>query len=459
MATETEEKPTSGPRKPVPTPLQKRIMWRALTGISIAVIAILGLAAIVILGKTLGFLQPVLVPLAMAGILAYLLDPVVRWARQRKFFGRDLSRLQAMLLVFFLATAAMVFLGFRVVVPASKDLGKLFDNKSKIISGAEETLSKLNSGLISFEDKFGIRKDAEENDNKEEQENQGEDTTPSMPISEGDTGSPFDDPATAAAVVTKDEDADVPDSQLWREFLGWLQSPDTAKAALAFLGKAANGFFGAIGYIIGFFLVPVYLFFFLKDAAAIREQWTDYVPLRQSSLKDELVAVLTEVNGYLIAYFRGQVVVSVIDGAATGIILALMGLDYALVIGVALAVLGIVPFVGFIVTAIPAIVIAAAQAGNWQYPLAVALVFIAVQQIDGLFIQPKIVGESVGLHPLTVIFSVLFWSLLIGGVLGALLAVPLTAGVKVLFRRYIWEQKIRPNVLPPDEPPPVEATA
>lgn len=436
-------------------------MWRAVTGISIAVIAILGVAAIVILGKTLGFLQPVLVPLAVAGILAYLLDPVVRWARQRKFFGRDLSRLQAMLLVFFLATAAMVFLGFRVVVPASQDLGKLFDNKSKIISGAEKTLSKLNSGLLSFEDKFGIGKGEDEDgkkDAEEEEENSGDAALPE-PIAEGDTASPFDDPATAKTVAGNDGDTDIPDSQLWREFLGWLQSPDTAKAALAFLGKAANGFFGAIGYIIGFFLVPVYLFFFLKDAAAIREQWTDYVPLRQSSLKDELVAVLTEVNGYLIAYFRGQVVVSVIDGAVTGIILALMGLDYALVIGVALAVLGIVPFVGFIVTAIPAIVIAAAQAGNWQYPLAVALVFIAVQQIDGLFIQPKIVGESVGLHPLTVIFSVLFWSLLIGGVLGALLAVPLTAGVKVLFRRYIWEQKIRPNVLPPDQPPPVEATA
>jgi len=53
-----------------------------------------------------------------------------------------------------------------------------------------------------------------------------------------------------------------------------------------------------------------------------------------------------------------------------------------------------------------------------------------------------LVGESVGLHPMTVIFSMLFWSLLLGGFLGALLAVPMTAAVKVLFRRYIWENKI-----------------
>ena len=59
---------------------------------------------------------------------------------------------------------------------------------------------------------------------------------------------------------------------------------------------------------------------------------------------------------------------------------------------------------------------------------------------------PRIVGDSVGLHPLTVIFSVLFWSFLLGGLLGALLAVPLTASIKVLFRRYLWERRLEAAV-------------
>ena len=151
--------------------------------------------------------------------------------------------------------------------------------------------------------------------------------------------------------------------------------------------------------------------------------------------------VVKEINVYLVAYFRGQVVVSFIDGALTGIILLILGLDYALIIGVSLAVLGVIPFVGFIITAIPALLIAMAQQDG-PSALIVLAVFIAVQQFDGLVVQPKIVGESVGLHPLTVIFSVLCWSLIIGGILGALLAVPLTASIKVLFQRYIWEQKI-----------------
>jgi predicted PurR-regulated permease PerM len=68
----------------------------------------------------------------------------------------------------------------------------------------------------------------------------------------------------------------------------------------------------------------------------------------------------------------------------------------------------------------------------------VVAIFVIVQQVNSLVTSPKIVGDSVGLHPLTVIFSVLFWSLILGGFAGALLAVPLTAAVKVLFHRYIW---------------------
>ena len=99
----------------------------------------------------------------------------------------------------------------------------------------------------------------------------------------------------------------------------------------------------------------------------------------------------------------------------------------------------------------PALLIAIAHFENWQGPLAITIVFFAVQQIDGLLVQPRIVGDSVGLHPVTVIFSVLFWSLILGVLLGALLAVPLTASVKVLFRRYIWRRnRSEPD---PGEPP------
>jgi predicted PurR-regulated permease PerM len=79
----------------------------------------------------------------------------------------------------------------------------------------------------------------------------------------------------------------------------------------------------------------------------------------------------------------------------------------------------------------------------WAYVACVIGIFLVVQQINSLVTAPKIVGDSVGLHPLTVIFSMLFWSLVLGGFIGALLAVPLTAAVKVLFRRFIWVKQIQ----------------
>ena len=73
--------------------------------------------------------------------------------------------------------------------------------------------------------------------------------------------------------------------------------------------------------------------------------------------------------------------------------------------------------------------------------LAVTIIFIAVQQIEGIFISPKIVGDSVGLHPMTIIISVFAWSLMLGGLLGAILAIPLTAMLKVLLGRYVWQNQ------------------
>jgi predicted PurR-regulated permease PerM len=136
---------------------------------------------------------------------------------------------------------------------------------------------------------------------------------------------------------------------------------------------------------------------------------------------------------------------------ATGIGLVALGLKFGWLIGLALCVLGIVPYLGILVCWIPAIIIASVQGGDgtwvsadpwWLLPLLVTAVFVVVQQVDGLFITPKIVGESVGLHPMTVIVSVFAWTLILGGLLGAILAVPLTASIKVLFQRYVWARAL-----------------
>ena len=195
-------------------------------------------------------------------------------------------------------------------------------------------------------------------------------------------------------------------------------------------------------------------------AAQVEESvrtYSKYLPLRASHFKDEVVASITEINGYLIAFFRGQLIVSLINGTVTGIALAAAGLEFGILVGFALCFLGIIPYIGIILCWIPAVIIASVQGGSWLvranaawwvFPVVVTGIFTVVQQVDGLFVTPKIVGERVGLHPVTVIFSVFLWSLLLGGLLGAILAVPLTATAKVILKRYIWERTIMAEIPP-----------
>jgi len=384
----------------VPTDFQLRIVWRAITGVAFAAIAVLVILFIASIGRVLWFLQPVLVPVAVAGILAYLIDPIVLRLHGRQIFGKEISRIWAIVIVFVAATIGMALLSVSIIIPATEQFPRLVNTLGKAYQDA------YTWGAQQFEWLHPQTGDAG-----------GDEGTQTMP----------------------------PDPEALGKAAGWAFTG--IKGVLGALGN----FFGFLGYSIGFLMVPVYLFFFLKDSHSIRDRWGDYVPLRASPFKDEVIDVLKEVNGYLIAFFRGQVLVSIIDGVLIGIALLFVpGMaQYAIIFAVLLAILGVIPFVGFILTLVPAVTIAFAQSGgfaaegSWKIPLIVALIFIVVQQFDGIVVQPRIVGESVGLHPLTVIFSVFFWSLLIGGILGALLAVPLTASVKVLFRRYIWENKLK----------------
>ena len=122
--------------------------------------------------------------------------------------------------------------------------------------------------------------------------------------------------------------------------------------------RASTKVFGFLGYLLGFLLVPVYLYYFLNESSKIKESWHQFIPLKASKLKDEVVSALSEINGYLISFFRGQVLVSLIDGILVGITLSIFQLPYGFLIGVALAILGILPFIGNILCMIPAAIIA-----------------------------------------------------------------------------------------------------
>lgn len=427
------------PRK-FPTEFQRHTLWSALTGIAIVVIGALVVGFIVLLGNVLTYLQPVLVPLAVAGILAYLLNPLVEKLEQK-----GLSRLRAIIYVFTL-TAALCSLGISVVIP------KVVEQTGQLLEKREELASEVVHDLRATPWLRPLVNQALA-DNVEEASAQADEEQASPPLKEYDAwlkGFPEWAPGKNSPEFDLQR---LKKTKLWQ--WGEDNIAEIASTAFQWLRGGAGKVLGFFGYALGFLLVPVYLFFFLKETATIKRRWSHFVPLKESNLKREVIETLSAMNEYLIAFFRGQVVVSIIDGVLTGLLLWMIGLPYAFVIGLALAILGVMPFIGFLMTLIPALIIAAATWGDWQHPAMVFAIFFVVQQIDGLFIQPKIIGDKVGLHPMTIIFSIFFWSLILGGFLGALLAVPLTASVKVLFTRYIWDPASLDDVT---DPPPCEET-
>ena len=425
-----------------PTRFQQRTVWSALTGLAMLVLGSLLVGLVWLIGQIFGFLQPVLFPLIVAGIIAYLLDPVVRLIEKR-----GINRLWSVISVFIASLVAITLL-VAAVLPAIQGGKRLFRD---IISTSAPARDGEKHHSQSLENSSAPKADPN--------------LVPALARSlhnlrrqhqDGVIGWALTETNAAGKEIPFAADADSPESLdfFWQTRGGktlYVYKDELIEMGTRWLSVGSSKIIGFIGLFLGMIMVPVYLFFFLKDSVSIHDHWHEYMPLRDSRFKTELVSTLQEINGYLVSFFRGQVLVGMIDGILVGIALFFFDLPYALLIGLLMMILGIIPYIGNILCLIPACVIAYLHAQTasvpfdlepWAYVGFMILIFAGVQQINSLVTAPKIVGDSVGLHPLTVIFSMLFWSVVLGGFVGALLAVPLSAAVKVIFRRYFWGKNL-----------------
>ena len=387
-----------------PTPFQKKLFWAAITAV-----CFVGLGAVAtllgwIVTRAIWYLQPLLIPVAIAGILAYLLEPAVEWLEDRR-----LSRTMSVIAVFSISIAIVAGILIYVIPAVGNQAQQLATHMPEYTLRAQALLNETIANAKRLSE---------------------------LPIFQRPEN-PDAQPDIVRGYITSAID----------EGVAWFQKrlPDMVLAAGQFLQRSVGGFLGVFGFLLSLILVPIFLFFFLKEGHSISENWSNYLPLRASPLKSEIVSLLSEINSYLINFFRGQLLVSLIDGFLIGLLLLVfVRLEFSLLIGLMVGLLGLIPYLGMMVCWIPAVIIAAAQFGDWWHPVLVTIIFIGANNLDGMVIAPKIVGDSVGLHPLTVIISVLAWSLILGALLGALLAVPLTATLKVVLKRYFWDR-------PPEE--------
>lgn len=187
---------------------------------------------------------------------------------------------------------------------------------------------------------------------------------------------------------------------------------------------------GAVAFLFNSFLAMVVGFWILKDLEGIKRE---VVLLAGPRRREEAALLSAKVSNVLGGYLRGQLVVSAVTAVLVSIGLSILGVPYALVLGLLAGVLNVIPWFGPIITEIVT-AIAAAFVSPWLALFAV-LWIVAVQQLTDMFITPRVMSEQVDLHPLLVIFSLLVGSTLAGFV-GLLLAIPVAAIAKGLFVHY-----------------------
>jgi predicted PurR-regulated permease PerM len=410
---------------PPPTDRQARIIWLALSGLAIAVLV--GLAAGLVwgLGQIVQILSPVLWPLAIAGVVAYLLDPVVDF-----LVHKSIPRPRAILLVFALALL-LVATFFASIVP------QLVSETRQLASRVPAYADRLQARLEHWANHpHPLLKRLLERESANVRRLQPPTSTNSM--------SALTSTNTPGVTAASTNSPVVVDSSLDRGTLetatGWLAKvlPEIGAWIVGQVGRVASWF----GVLAGLALIPVYTFYFLLEKKAISSRWSDYLPMTDSRFKTELVFVLNSINNYLIVFFRGQVLVAICDGTLYGIGFLIVGLPYALLIGMTAMVLTMIPFIGAIVTCAGALIIALVQFGDWLHPMLVLVVFGCVQALEGLLISPKIMGGRVGLHPVTIIIALMVGTTLLGGLLGGILAIPLTAALRVIMFRYVWKRPV-----------------
>lgn len=211
----------------------------------------------------------------------------------------------------------------------------------------------------------------------------------------------------------------------------------------AFAGQALKIVLSVASVMTALIIIPVLAAYILIDLEHLRSMALRMVPDRRRGL---LLDVLADIESVLSGFIRGQIIVGAIIAVVVTVMLLALHVKFALLIGIFAGVTDIIPYVGAIAGAIPAVIIALYTNGPISM-LVVALAFALMYQIEGHFIAPMVVGQRVGLTPLVVIIAILSGAEL-GGVLGMFVAVPVAGIIRVIVKRFVHAREPLPTVHP-----------
>ena len=359
-------------------PFQRNLLTSAVALIASVIIFAFFFGILLVLKLFVTTFAGVLWPLAVAGIVAMILRPTVNWCQEKLKMGR----IPAIVAIYILVIIVVgLILGFLMPV--------LFDQTVKFVHRFPAIWANLNQALS---EKF---------------------------------------PAVESFIV---------------DLIGQAQFENTKsvlsnqfQSTLQLVPSAAQDVFSKIGGILsigtGLAIIPVYLFFFLNSDRDVTEDFGSQLSFLKEEWRNDILFLVREFVGSLEAFFRGQILIGLIIGVLLAIAFSLLGVNFGIGLGLFIGALNIIPYLGTIIGLAVVLPIAYFQPdGGLTLLLLSLLSFFLVQALEGYVLTPKIMGKQTGLHPLTIIIAIFFWGVALDGLLGMVLAIPLTAFFVVAWR-------------------------
>ena len=363
------------------SPFQKRIIAAGATTLAFVCLILTALALFLVLQKFVVSFKNVLLPLAIAAILATLLRPIITVCETRT----RLSLTQSILLLYLLVLLALGF-GVTLILPIV--VGQAID--------LIRELPALRDSFLNFAQSY----------------------TPALwEWLQNSLGQSPRDYLQGFAVENAEAIQKI------------LQS------LLSEIGAAGNLIVSWFGKIAAYSVIPVYLFFLLHKRTDVWKDFDKQLGFLSEVRRKDLIFLCRQFSEILVSFFRGQILIGLLLGIVLAAGFSLVGLNFAFILGITLGLLNIIPYLGTMLGIVTVLPLAYFQeGGGLNLIIYCAIVFIAGQLLTDYVFTPRIMGDRTGMGPMLIIFSVFFWGVALGGIMGMILAIPLTAFFLVFWR-------------------------
>ena len=408
-------------------------------------------AVILILNRAFDLFGGVIWSLAVSGMLAILLRPVVSFFEERVKLGRFSSILLLYALVIISAGSATWLLGGKVIYQTKEFLGTAADWPDKLeekakVSLPPETWESISGHVDAFKD-YWKEIIGEENTPILILPDQQQDVYDTLNVELRETFRELDPDERTAFFMSEGRPEQIQylerkSTEMHNRAMEAMekQGEEIAEKSAAVIKSAWSGLLGFFAKITYLAVIPIYLFYFLSSNRNLIDELEKEISFLSESVKKDVVFLIREFVSILVSFFRGQLLIGLLMGVGYAIGFSISGLKFGITLGLLFGLLNIVPYLGSIVGIVTAILVAylqpggIAENGEWSVLLGCGVSFVVIQIVESYYLTPKIMGQQTGLHPVVVMVSIFFWGTALGGILGMIFGIPLTAFIIVAWR-------------------------